>query len=191
MMQFNEQFPDANILQTLCAKLSWSHFKSLVSLKDPLAREFYAQMAITDGWSVRTLDDRINSMLFERTALSKKPEELIKIELKQLAKQGAMSEALILKDPYVLDFLELNDHYLERDLEDAILRNIEQFLLELGAGFTFIARQKRIHVAEYLSVLPSREILHNHLQRAINQAQQKYLTAVDNKKIKFSGKTKK
>lgn len=104
MMQFNEQFPDANILQTLCAKLSWSHFKSLVSLKDPLAREFYAQMAITDGWSVRTLDDRINSMLFERTALSKKPEELIKIELKQLAKQGAMSEALILKAPYVLNF---------------------------------------------------------------------------------------
>lgn len=146
MMQFNEQFPEKNILHTLSAKLSWSHFRSLIALKEPLAREFYVQMCMVESWSVRTLSDRIDSMLFERTALSKKPEELIKLELKQLAEQGNVSEALILKDPYVLDFLELNDRYLERDLEDAILRNLEQFLLELGASFTFIARQKRIQL---------------------------------------------
>nr|WP_170833000.1 PDDEXK nuclease domain-containing protein [Halomonas arcis] len=85
-------------------------------------------------------------MLFERTAISRKPEETIRHELQTLRDVGQPSPQLLLKDPYVLDSLGLNDRYLERDLEDAILREIEQFLLELGAEFTFVARQKRIQI---------------------------------------------
>jgi predicted nuclease of restriction endonuclease-like (RecB) superfamily len=139
-------FPDGEIWQTLSAKLSWSHFNLLISIDDPLKRDFYVQMAQIEGWSTRVLSERIDAMLFERTALSKKPEETIRLELQALAAKGKISPALILKDPYVLDFLELSDHYLEKDLEDAILRELEQFLLELGAGFTFIARQKRLQI---------------------------------------------
>ncbi|SDN47583.1 Predicted nuclease of restriction endonuclease-like (RecB) superfamily, DUF1016 family [Vreelandella arcis] len=92
------------------------------------------------------LGSRIQSMLFERTAISRKPEETIRHELQTLRDVGQPSPQLLLKDPYVLDSLGLNDRYLERDLEDAILREIEQFLLELGAEFTFVARQKRIQI---------------------------------------------
>ena len=95
---------------------------------------------------MRTLRERIDSMLYERTALSKKPDSLIQQELALLRSQSDMTPALVLKDPYVLDFLGLTDRFLERDLEDAILRELETFLLELGAGFSFVARQKRIQL---------------------------------------------
>jgi predicted nuclease of restriction endonuclease-like (RecB) superfamily len=146
MLKFYQCFQDVEIVQTLSAQLSWSHFNLLIVLDDPLKRDFYAQMAQLEGWSTRVLSERIDAMLFERSALSKKPEETIRLELQALAKKGDVAPALVLKDPYVLDFLELNDHYLEKDLEDAILRELEQFLLELGAGFTFIARQKRLQI---------------------------------------------
>ena len=81
-----------------------------------------------------------------REFTSKKPEETIRAELMQMTQSGRMNADMVLKDPYVLDFLQLNDRYLEKDLEDAILRELEQFLLELGAGFTFVARQKRIEI---------------------------------------------
>lgn len=146
MVRFVECFPEAKILHALSAKLSWTHFRQLIAIDEPLKRDFYVQMAQLEGWSTRVLNERIDAMLFERSALSKKPEETIRLELKALAERGKMTPALVLKDPYVLDFLELNDHYLEKDLEDAILRDLEQFLLELGAGFTFIARQKRLQI---------------------------------------------
>jgi predicted nuclease of restriction endonuclease-like (RecB) superfamily len=95
---------------------------------------------------VRTLRERVDSMLYQRTALSKQPDALIQQELAILRGQGDMTPALVLKDPYVLDFLGLTDRFLERDLEDAILRELETFLLELGAGFSFDARQKRIQL---------------------------------------------
>jgi len=85
-------------------------------------------------------------MLYERTALSKKPEKLIRQELDALREGGRLSPDLVFRDPYFLDFLGLKDRYLEKDLEDAILRELEHFILELGAGFSFIARQKRIQV---------------------------------------------
>jgi predicted nuclease of restriction endonuclease-like (RecB) superfamily len=85
-------------------------------------------------------------MLFERTALSRKPDEALTAELSALRETGEVTPNLLLKDPYVLDFLQLNDRYLEKDLEDAILRELENFLLELGAGFTFVARQKRLQI---------------------------------------------
>lgn len=146
MMKFSEAFPDPEIVATLSQQLSWSHFRELLPLAQPLQREFYAEMSRLEGWSVRTLRGRIDSMLYERTALSRKPDELAKQELKILRSQGDVSPALVLKDPYILDFLDLKDHYLERDFEDAILRELEMFLLELGAGFSFLARQKRIQL---------------------------------------------
>ena len=146
MMKFAEAFPDEEIVATLSHQLSWSHFRELLPLDQPLQREFYAEMCRMEGWSVRTLRGRIDSMLYERTALSRKPEELAKQELAMLKTSGEVGPALVLKDPYILDFLDLKDHYIERDFEDAILRELEMFLLELGAGFSFIARQKRIQL---------------------------------------------
>src|ERR1700693_5814712 len=146
MMKFREAFPEEEIVATLSQQLSWSHFRELLPLDQPLQREFYAEMCRMEGWSVRTLRGRIDSMLYERTALSRKPDELAKQELAALHSRGEVGPALVLKDPYVLDFLDLKDHYLERDFEDDILRELESFLLELGAGFSFVARQKRIQI---------------------------------------------
>ncbi|MFZ4727924.1 MAG: PDDEXK nuclease domain-containing protein [Pseudanabaena sp.] len=141
-----EVFPDREILHTLCAKLSWSHLKQIMGIDDPLKRNFYIEITQLENWSVRQLQERINSMLFERTAISRKPEETIRHDLEQLRQNKQISPDLLLKDPYILDFLDISDRYHEKDLEDAILRDIEKFLLELGAGFTFIARQKRIQI---------------------------------------------
>ena len=142
MMKFAKNIDEKNIA-TLSQQLSWSHFKELIVLEDTLKIEFYTQMSIAQNWGVRTLRERIDSMLYERTALSKQPDELIKYELDNL-KQEEFSKNMILKDPYFLDFLDINDRYLEKDLEDAILRSIEHFIFELGVGFSFIERQKRI-----------------------------------------------
>ena len=145
-LRIAEVFPDEKILHTLCAELSWSHLRQIAALDDATKRDFYTGLCRLEHWSVRQLQDRMNSMLYERSAISKKPEETIRQELAQLRQEQQLSPSLLLKDPYVLDFLGLNDRYLERDLEDAILREMEQFLLELGAGFTFVARQKRIQI---------------------------------------------
>ena len=143
-LYFVETFPDIQIVSTLWRQLSWSHFKEIMYLKTDLEREFYAQMCRIENWSVRTLRKKIDSMLFERTAISKKPEELAKLELKELKDEDKLSPDLVFRDHYVLDFLNLKDTYAERDLEAAILKEIENFLIELGAGFTFVARQKRM-----------------------------------------------
>ena len=142
MMQFANAIEKQKVV-TLSRQLSWSHFLALLPLQDTLKIEFYAQMSIAQNWGVRTLRERIDSMLYERTALSKQPDELIKYELDNI-KQEEFSKNMILKDPYFLDFLDINDRYLEKDLEDAILRSIEHFIFELGVGFSFIERQKRI-----------------------------------------------
>ncbi|WP_448874079.1 PDDEXK nuclease domain-containing protein [Desulfobulbus propionicus] len=146
MLRFAESFPSLEIVSALSRQLAWSHFLEIIYLKDPLKRDFYVHMCGQERWSVRTLRERMGSMLFERTALSRKPDGLLAGELATLREQGELSPALVLKDPYILDFLGLHDRYLEKDLEDAILRELELFLLELGAGFTFVARQKRIQI---------------------------------------------
>jgi predicted nuclease of restriction endonuclease-like (RecB) superfamily len=145
-LQFVEIFPEPEIVNTLCSKLSWSHLRLFTRMNDPLKREFYIEIAQLERWSVRQLQERIDSMLYERTALSRKPEEAIRHDLEQLRQDQQVSPDLLLKDPYILDFLDLHDRYLEKDLEDAILRDIEKFLLEMGAGFTFVARQKRLQI---------------------------------------------
>ncbi len=145
-LRFAETFPDEGIVSALRRELSWTHLKSLIYLDDPVKRDFYIELCRLERWSSRQLQERMQSMLFERSAISRKPEETIRDDLEILRQQGQPSPDLLLKDPYLLDFLQLNDRYLERDLEDAILREIEQFLLELGAGFTFVARQKRVQI---------------------------------------------
>jgi predicted nuclease of restriction endonuclease-like (RecB) superfamily len=146
MSQFAEDFPEEEIVVTLSRQLSWSHFSALLPLNQQFQREFYAEMCRIEGWSVRTLRERIDSMLYERTALSKQPAALIEQELALLRSRGDVTPSPVLKDPYVLDFLGLSDRFLERDLEEAILRELETFLLELGSGFSFVARQKRIQL---------------------------------------------
>jgi predicted nuclease of restriction endonuclease-like (RecB) superfamily len=144
MVRFAELFPDREIISTLSRKLGWSHFRELLPLDKPHQRDFYAEMCRVERWSVRTLRQKIDGMLYERTALSKKPAKLIEAELAALRAGDKLTPDLVFKDPYVLDFLGLRDTYSEKDLEAAILRDIERFLLELGAGFAFVERQKRI-----------------------------------------------
>ena len=144
MMQFGEVFPDEQIIAPLVRQLSWTHFTVLIPIKDFIKRNFYAEMCRIEKWNVRTLENKINSMLFERTALSKRPELVAEAELDALRKEDRLTPDLVFRDPYILEFLNLNDRYLEKDLEDAIMRELEQFLLELGIGFCFLARQKRI-----------------------------------------------
>jgi predicted nuclease of restriction endonuclease-like (RecB) superfamily len=141
-----EVLPDEAILSALRRELSWTHLKTLIYIDDPVKRDFYIELCRLERWSSRQLHGRIQSMLFERSALSRKSDDVIRHELAQLRNAQQLTPDVVLKDPYVLDFLGLNDRYLERDLEDAILREMEQFLLELGAGFTFVARQKRLQI---------------------------------------------
>jgi predicted nuclease of restriction endonuclease-like (RecB) superfamily len=166
MIRFSEVFPDSEIVATLSQRLGWSHFQALIPLKDQLQRDFYAEMCRVERWSVRTLRKKIDTMLFERTGISRKPEELARRELAELREEDRMTTDLVFRDPYVLDFLRLKDTYSERDLEAAILRELERFLLELGAGFAFVARQKRIVIDDedfYLDLL----LFHRKLRRLV------------------------
>ena len=133
----------SEISHTLCAQfpLSWSHYCLLMRLDEPLKREFYEAECIKGNWSVRQLDRQIQSMLYERTALSKRKLAVI---AKAHEKPITLKPEDEIKDPYVLEFLGLKDEYSESQLEEALIRHLEHFLLELGTGFTFVARQKRI-----------------------------------------------
>jgi len=166
MVVFAEAFPDERIVSTLWRQLGWSHFKEIIYLKDPLQREFYAEMCRVERWSVRVLRQKIDSMLYERTAISRKPAELVKKELAALRDDDRLSPDLVFRDPYMLDFLNLEDTWSEDDLEAAILRELERFLLELGVGFAFVARQKRMTIDGedfHLDLL----LLHRKLRRLV------------------------
>lgn len=145
-IKFNSVFQDITILHTLCTKLTWSHFREIIYIEDSLKREFYTQMSIHERWSVRTLQTRIDSMLFERTAISKKPEQTIINDLELINSEKQISPDLTFRDPYFLDFLGLHDSYSEKDLESAILANLQGFITEMGTEFAFLARQKRITI---------------------------------------------
>lgn len=133
MMQFAEQFDDVNIVSSLMTQLSWTHFLELFPLKTMESKLFYANKIIDEKWSVRQTKHQIQRKAFER---------------KEIATLQTISELQDLqntfKDPYFLDFLGLKEGYLENDLETAIIKEIENFILELGVGFSFIERQKRI-----------------------------------------------
>jgi len=162
MVRFAEWMTDEHILATLSQELSWSHFIELLPIKDQLARDFYAEMCRIERWDVRTLRQKIGGMLFERTALSKRPKALVATSIAKL-RDGHMSPDLVFRDPYLLDLLGLKGAFSERDLESAILRELEGVLLELGSGFTFVARQKRMSVGKddfHLDLL----FFHRHLR---------------------------
>lgn len=146
MMQFNKVFPQQEVVYTLCRQLSWSHMKILIPIDEPLKRAFYIEMCKLEKWSVRTFQERINSMLFERTAISKKPELTIQNDLQLLKDEHQLTPDLVFRDPYFLDFLGLKGSYSEKDLESAIVAELQHFIIELGSDFAFLARQKRISI---------------------------------------------
>lgn len=161
-----EIFTETQIVSAVQRQLSWTHIKSNVYLKDDLQREFYLTMASNERWSSRQLQERINSMLYERTAISKKPELTIQNDLERLRFNQEMTKELTFKDPYILDFLGLQDTYSERDLEQSIIYQLQLFILELGNDFAFLARQKRISIDDtdyYIDLL----FYHRKLRRLV------------------------
>ena len=142
MINFYQEFPDYEKVVTLSQQLTWSHFLVIIPIKDEMQRNFYAAMCKNENWSVRTLRERKKSMLYERTAISKKPDETIKDEIAELNEEKKMSLDMFYRDPYILDFLGLKDTYCEKDLENAILAQLEKFILEMGSDFAFLGRQK-------------------------------------------------
>ena len=179
-MQFAQEFPDEQIVVTASRQLSWSHFVEILPIKDDLQREFYLTFAASERWSVRQLRKEIDGMLFERTAISGKPDEFIKKELSTLRDDNVMSPDLVFKSPYFLEFTGLKGFYSEKTLEDCLLANLEQFIIELGNGFSFVARQKRMIIDGedfYLDLL----FYHRRLHRLI---------AIDLKKGRFKAEYK-
>lgn len=144
MMQFAQQIKEEKIVSQLATKLSWSHFIEVLSLKDELQREFYLTLAANELWGRNRLRKEIDGMLFERTALSSKPEEAVKKELANVRDNKFVSPDVVFKSPYFLEFTGLNGMYSEKDLEDSLVAHLEQFILELGNGFCFAERQKRM-----------------------------------------------
>ena len=156
MIKFARMFPDREIVSTLSRQLSWSHFIMVCSIDDELKRDFYAEMCRVQKWSVRTFQKQLNGMLYERIALSKKPEDVIKSQLNKLKDTDEITPDLTFKEPYFLDFIGAHTYESEEELENLILNNITDFLQELGTDFCFVARQKRMSTGKkdrYLDLL--------------------------------------
>ncbi len=154
MISFYEAFIEPEIVATLSRQLTWSHIVELLPLNKLEQRQFYAYMAAESGWSIRELRRNIQRTTYERTIVNQSS-DVKRLKVNQISNE-VMNASLLLKDPYVLDFLDLPDMHYENELEIAILREIEKFILELGTGFSFVARQKRITVDEdhfYLDIL--------------------------------------
>ena len=156
MIKFAKAFPNRDIVSTLSRQLTWSHFVLICAIDDDLKRDFYAEMCRVQRWSVRALQKQLNSMLYERIALSKQPEGVIRLQLDELKQADEMTSDLTFKDPYFLNFIKENECQSEEDLENLILNNITEFLQELGSDFCFVARQKRMSTGKkdrYLDLL--------------------------------------
>ena len=146
MMQFAAVFPDEKIVVSMIRQLSWTHILAIIPIEDPLKREFYIEMCKLEKWSVRVFRERIQSLLYERTAISKKPELTIQKDIELLKNEQKLNPDLVFRDPYFLDFLGLSDMYSEKDLETSIIAELQRFIIELGSDFAFMARQKRITI---------------------------------------------
>lgn len=161
-----ESFSEDQIVYAVRRQLSWTHLRIIMYLKDDLQKAFYLELCANEHWSSRQLQNRINSMLFERSALSKQPEITIQNDLEKLRSTREMSPAIAFKDPYILDFLGLANTYSEKDLEQAIIVQLQEFILELGNDFAFMARQKRVTVGDtdyYIDLL----FYHRKLRRLV------------------------
>ncbi len=152
MVQLAEAFPDIEIVAALSRQLSWSHFVELIPLEDSLKRDFYAEMCRVERWSVRTLRHKIGHMLYERTAVSKKPETLITRDIAALRDEDRMTPDLVFRDPYFLDFLGLSGQHVE------LLR----------------VNESGIRVAQYLTELPPRAVLEKKLHDSIRLARERF-----------------
>lgn len=139
-------FTEEEIGYAVRSQLTWTHLRSLMGVKDELARTFYMEMCRMEHWDTRTLDDKIDTQLYERTAISRRPEEVIKRELQNVKETNTLVPDLVFRSSYLLDILGLPDAFSEKDLEDAILSQIQLFIKEFGSDFAFLDRQKRITV---------------------------------------------
>jgi predicted nuclease of restriction endonuclease-like (RecB) superfamily len=171
---------DSQNIATLSQQLSWSHFIELAAVDSVNKREFYTQLTLHHRWKLRALRAEIDAMRYERTAIATKPEELIEQSLKSFNNMKKLDHDLVFKNTYVLDFLNLPANYSEKELENALISNIEQFLLELGSGFAFVERQKRIPV----------DATDYHLDLLFYHRKLKRLVAIDLKLGKFRAKHK-
>lgn len=141
MRQFYQCFP---IHHTVCDKLSWSHVRTILKVKDEKARQFYIDECCSQNWSVRQLERQINTLYYDRL-LASRDKEAVRSEIAS-STQTKITPKEIIRDPYVLEFLGIpqGEHFLESDLEEMLISKLQHFLLELGKGFSFVARQKRI-----------------------------------------------
>lgn len=174
MLKVAEAFNEQNIA-TVSQKLSWSHLIELSSIDDNLKRVFYLQNAISHKWNVRLLRDQIDTQLFERTAIAKNPETIIVEALENWNETNEINPELVFKNTYILDFLNLPSNYSEKELENALIANLERFILELGTGFAFLERQKRISI----------DAVDYHLDLLFYHRKLKRLIAIDLKLGKF------
>lgn len=145
MVRFYEKFSEAEIVTTLSQQLTWSHIVELLPIEIS-KRDYYVYMSINERWSVRELRSNINKMTYERSSLAKQLPQVTKELISAIKLNQSFLPEIVLKDPYLLDFLELPDQHYESDLENAILNKIEQFILELGVGFSFVSRQKKMTI---------------------------------------------
>ena len=161
-----ETFGKDEIVSAMRRQLSWTHIKTLSYISDSLKRQFYLEMCATEHWGTRALQGRIASMMYERTAIAKKPEVVVKRDLDALRDEGKMSADLAFRDPYVLDFLGLRDNFSEKELEKALVADMRNAILELGGDMAFLAEQKHISVDNedyYLDLL----FFHRRLRRLV------------------------
>lgn len=161
-----ETFSEEEIVSATQRQLTWTHLKTLVYIKDSLERQFYAQMCSMEHWDTRTLDEKIDQQLYQRTAISRRPEEVIRKELEDSKQANQLMPDMVFRSSYFLDILGLPDIYTEKDLENAIITQLEGFISELGSDFTFVARQKRITVDStdyYIDLL----FFHRELRRLV------------------------
>ena len=179
-LRIAETIGEDQILYAVRRQLSWTNIRTIAYENNPLKRQFYLEMAISQRWNTRTLADQIDKMLYERTVITQQPEAQIQQALQELKAEDSINPDLFFKNTYVLDFLGLKNTYSEKDLEDALLSNLEQFILELGNGFAFIERQKRIPI----------DADDYHLDLLFYHRKLKRLVAIDLKLGKFKPKHK-
>ncbi len=170
-----ESFTEEQIVSAVQRQLNWTHIKTLAYENDPLKREFYLEMAVLNRWNTRTLVEQIDKMLFERTAITAKPQDKIQKALVELKEENSVQPDLVFKSSYILDFMGLKGAYSEMDLETALVVNLQQFIMELGNGFAFLERQKRIPV----------DAVDYHLDLLFYHRKLKRLVAIDLKLGKF------
>lgn len=141
-----ETFSEDEIVSAARTQLTWTHLKTIMYIADPLERQFYMELCRMEHWDTRTLDAKIDSQLYQRTAISQRPEEVIRRELTELKESNNLNPDIVFRSTYFLDMLGLPDVFSEKDLENSILDYILEFIKELGSDFTFVDRQKRITV---------------------------------------------